>query len=132
MATAVPKAAPIIKCKLCGQSFPFPQLPRHRREKHRAEWLASSAKGGRSRKQEGKVPGAPGEAPAEAPGEVGSKDGKDGKGTKVAATIAEAQFLTIYPKSFTMSSSLVWQAREAAIREWNWPADITPEDFWTH
>lgn len=54
---------------------------------------------------------------------------RDGKGIKVAATLAEAQTVTIYPKSFTMSSSLIWQAREAAIREWNWPADITPEDF---
>ena len=35
-----------------------------------------------------------------------------------AATIAEAQTLAIYPKRFEMSSVLLWQAREAAIREW--------------
>jgi len=40
--------------------------------------------------------------------------------THAAATIAEAQTLAIYPKRFGMSSVLLWQAREAAIREWGW------------
>ncbi len=48
---------------------------------------------------------------------------------KPAASIAEANIVAISPKRFEMSSALLWQAREAAIREWNWPADISPEDF---
>lgn len=49
--------------------------------------------------------------------------------SKVTENIAEAVSIFIAPKTFQMSSVLLWQAREAAIREWNWPADISPEDF---
>ena len=45
------------------------------------------------------------------------------------ANLAQASFLTISPKQFTMTSTLLWQAREAAIREWGWDPNITPEDF---
>lgn len=50
-------------------------------------------------------------------------------GAKSTTALAEAQTLTIYPKRFEMSSVLLWQAREAAIREWGWPPDISAEDF---
>lgn len=49
---------------------------------------------------------------------------------KVAATTPQpGQILRILPREFTMSSTLLWQAREAAIREMGWPPDITLEDF---
>ena len=48
--------------------------------------------------------------------------------TRPTTALAEAQTITIYPKQFTMSSVLLWQAREAAIRELGWP-ELPPEDF---
>lgn len=133
MPKAAPKAAQTVSCKLCKETIPFKQFAQHRWDKHRAEQLKTSEKGREAAarvrhnaKGKGLGTGLNGSA-------AGSGAGSDGsgvsKGIKVAATLAEAQTVTIYPKSFTMSSSLVWQAREAAIRELNWPADITPEDF---
>ena len=64
-----------------------------------------------------------------------SKNGShsDATGTavksKVAEQLGETVSVFITPRAFQMCSTLLWQAREAAIREWNWPADITPEDF---
>lgn len=48
---------------------------------------------------------------------------------KTTEDLGEAVSVIISPKVFQMSSALLWQAREAAIREWGWPADISPEDF---
>jgi hypothetical protein len=50
-------------------------------------------------------------------------------GTERAKNLDDSVSVTIAPKTFTMSPTLIWQAREAAIREWGWPADISPEDF---
>lgn len=38
-------------------------------------------------------------------------------------------YVTIFPKAFTMSSTTIWMAMQAAIRQWGWPADMTPEEF---
>lgn len=50
-------------------------------------------------------------------------------GARPTTNLADAAILTISPQTFTMSPTLIWQAREAAIREWGWPPDISPEDF---
>jgi hypothetical protein len=42
---------------------------------------------------------------------------------------SEAVIVAISPKRFETTSTLLWQGREAAIREWGWPKDITIEDF---
>lgn len=53
-----------------------------------------------------------------------------GSGGAVPTTnLDDASLVTISPKQFTMTSSLLWQAREAAIREWGWDPSISPEDF---
>ena len=59
----------------------------------------------------------------------GSADQRPCAGTERAKDLGDSVSVTITPKTFTMSPTLVWQAREAAIREWGWPADISPEDF---
>ncbi|MBU2009264.1 MAG: hypothetical protein KJ624_05465 [Chloroflexi bacterium] len=109
------------KCKLCGVEVPSRQIPKHRWEVHpkeaRRQLEAARHKANvvlRSRHGETRKPW---------------KGGKAEPRAKVTSDIAEAQTVTIVPKTFTMSSVLLWQAREAAIREWNWPADISLEDF---
>jgi len=42
---------------------------------------------------------------------------------------SEAALVCISPKVFETSSTLLWLAREAAIKHWGWSEDITPEDF---
>lgn len=128
----------MVKCKLCGEIVPRKQFFPHRWAKHQAEQLKTSMKGTeasvRAKSASKSTSGASGstsgvsESTSGVKGAVSGSKG-NGKGVKVATTLAEAQTLTIYPKSFTMSSTLVWQAREAAIRELGWPADITAEDF---
>ena len=46
-----------------------------------------------------------------------------------ASTIQGSVRTTIMPKAFSMSSTLLWQAMNAAINEWGWPADMSPEMF---
>ncbi len=43
--------------------------------------------------------------------------------------LAEANKVTISPRAFSMASSLLWTAMQAAISEWGWPGDMSPEDF---
>ncbi len=43
---------------------------------------------------------------------------------QTAKTFDEAALLTIQPKAFTITSTVVWIAREAAIQKWGWPKDI--------
>ena len=50
-------------------------------------------------------------------------------GAEPNANLAEASTVIVSPKQFTMTSTLLWQARDAAIREWGWDPNITPEDF---
>ncbi|HUV76254.1 MAG TPA: hypothetical protein VMW00_06385 [Dehalococcoidales bacterium] len=57
----------------------------------------------------------------------------DGKKRTTAITqtadLGQAQYVSIAPREFRMNASLIWQAREAAILEWGYPADISPEEF---
>lgn len=46
-----------------------------------------------------------------------------------SAQLGEAVRVTVTPKSFTTSSSMLWQAMQVAINEWGWPADMTPDHF---
>ena len=50
-------------------------------------------------------------------------------GAKFTSNIGEAVSLSITPRAFTMDSSMVWAAMEAAKREWHWPANMTPQEF---
>lgn len=60
----------------------------------------------------------------------GSKAESKGKSvTTKAATLGEATSVLVAPKAFSMNSTLLWQAREAAIREWGWDPDLSAEDF---
>ena len=49
------------------------------------------------------------------------------KGT-TTASLEEASIITIVPKAFTTYSSILWQAKVATEREWNWPL-LSPEDW---
>ena len=40
-----------------------------------------------------------------------------------------AAYLQIQPRTFTMTSTIIWQAQEAAINVWGWPEDMTVEQF---
>ena len=56
--------------------------------------------------------------------------GSHGAGfTPKSSTLQGSVRTTILPKAFSMSSTILWQAMNAAINEWGWPADITPEMF---
>ncbi len=46
-----------------------------------------------------------------------------------AKDLGTASYVVIKPRQFTMGSTLLWQAKEAAINEWGWPKDISDEDF---
>lgn len=46
-----------------------------------------------------------------------------------ASSIDEAVSVVVSPKTFQMSSTLLWQALQAAINEWGWPKEMTPEQF---
>lgn len=56
--------------------------------------------------------------------------GAHGAGFTPRSTTLQGSVRTsILPKAFSMSSTILWQAMNAAINEWGWPADITPEMF---
>lgn len=65
--------------------------------------------------------------------EVEEKLKKQGDGTKPiepsARSIRDAVRIRIIPQILTMNSTLLWLAMEAAINEWEWPQNITPEEF---
>ncbi len=65
----------------------------------------------------------------EGPSSGGSGNQRLSSGAKPTTNLADAAILTVTPQTFTMSPTLIWQAREAAIREWGWDPAITPEDF---
>lgn len=65
---------------------------------------------------DGEVPNP--EKPRAAPA-IGSPKGSLGESVK----------MTIIPKAFTTSSYMIWQAIQAAIEVWGWPADIEPGKF---
>lgn len=81
----------------------------------------------------------PPEAPEVSPPPEASKtppaEKSKGEGTKSpvkkipTTTVQPGQVVKVLPREFTMTSTLLWQAREAAIREWGWPANISLEDF---
>jgi len=68
---------------------------------------------------------AKGNASASSPASSGSTS----SGMKTATGLADAQIVAISPRRFETTSNLLWQARQAAINELDWPADISPEDF---
>ena len=37
--------------------------------------------------------------------------------------------VSVIPTAFTMSSTIIWQAMQAAIDCWGWPVNISPEVF---
>lgn len=47
---------------------------------------------------------------------------------RTATTLERADVVAFIPKRFEMHSILLWQAKEAAEREWNWPK-MEPDDF---
>ena len=100
-----------MKCQLCGKEITNAII--HRWQEHRELMIAAREKATDKRRKQPR-------------GDVSKPSSVSGKS---ASTLDDAVSVTITPKTFTMSSILLWQAREAAIREWNWPADITPEDF---
>jgi hypothetical protein len=102
-------------CRLCGKVVN--NIGRHRAEVHRDELLrilAKSREAKRRKKNRNQGP---------------SIASSSFVGTAPTANIKEANYVTITPTTFTMSSALLWQAREAAINIWHWPADISMEDF---
>lgn len=107
--------ASMATCKLCGTVVAKTEIFDHYREAHpeksQAALDAARAKNPKVR-QKVKVEG---EKPSPAPA--------------AAAPLDSAVSVVISPKSFSMNSVLLWQAREAAIQEWGWDSSLTPEDF---
>ena len=58
------------------------------------------------------------------------KQSKEAK-TTVAVTkeASDANYIVIKPKRVELTSQLFWLGKEAAINFWNWPSDISDEDF---
>ena len=97
-------------CKHCGEEYKG-QFSKHLWEKHRDVAEAQLSK-----------------ARDRSPSHI--KSGKRGNSRgDGAAQLAESTSVMISPKTFQMSSALLWQAREAAIVEWDWDADLSVEDF---
>ena len=65
----------------------------------------------------------------EGPSSGGGGSQRASGGAKPTTNLADAAILTVSPQTFTMSPTLIWQAREAAIREWGWDPNLSPEDF---
>lgn len=114
-----------MRCSLCDKDIPgkIGDLNRHKYAEHREISMANARKGAATRhaKAKGKVatterpPVFEGAAPP--PAQHRTEDPK------------LAQSIYIAPRAFYMSSQLLWQARDAAIKVWNWPANITMDDF---
>jgi len=56
---------------------------------------------------------------------------KKAKDTNISTigTFGESVKVTVVPKAFTTPSTMIWQAMQAAINEWGWPADMEPGHF---
>lgn len=82
--------------------------------------MAAVAKSAENRRKNGSAP--LGEKPTKSASSLSA-------GVKPAQSLEDASIVAIAPRRFEMTSTILWQARAAAIREWHWPADISPEDF---
>ena len=112
-------------CKLCGEPVGWGQYYGHMWKKHPKEAEAqrqiAQAKFMENTRKRREEQGGNGSRPATKPSAALTR--------APAGNIQESISVAITPRRFEMSSTLIWQALAAAIREWNWPKDITPEDF---
>jgi hypothetical protein len=51
---------------------------------------------------------------------------------QVTKNLAEAAWIRVIPREFTISATIFWAAMEATINYWGWPADMSPEDWLTN
>ncbi|MFH1486989.1 MAG: hypothetical protein ABIH46_13030 [Chloroflexota bacterium] len=149
----------IATCRFCGEKLPYKQMMGHRWDKHRDIMLSDSHEAAKIsagkkraaalvRESEKVALGKPQEKIQPVDTDPDPVDIEDNGGQpvvpkrrgrppgKIARTgvvpsdnLADAQIVAISPRRVEMSSTLLWQAREAAIKELRWPADISPEDF---
>lgn len=114
-----PKPKGLSTCSLC--SAQVPNIMAHRWAEHREqmEVIAHFRDEANPRKQKAgnEVPSPSGQPAAMTTGEAQVKG------------LAEAVSVNVVPKPFTMTSSLIWQARIAAIQQFGWNEDITPSQF---
>ena len=136
------------QCSFCDYDAPGRTLFAHQWQEHREQMnqrrLAGMAKRlGRDVSAEGITVTA--EGSASPTGQLPDNNGNGSKplpqaqkkptpvvtptGGKLTGNISEAVSLSIAPRAFTMDSSLVWAAMEAAKREWKWPMNMTPQQF---
>ncbi len=116
------------KCRFCGEEMVATKVFGHEWSVHRVERLEEleKARKVKAEKRAGTEP------PAKSNGHSSPADAPISKATTSpvkTADIGEAVSVMIAPKRFEMESTLLWQAREVAIREWDWPTDISPGDF---
>jgi len=121
-------------CGFCSGEFPSRQLFKHQWNEHPEEMRARSSKtllpGGplaaaSARVARGKNGGngehPPGEEiPEEKPASKPAED-RPARATRQATSLDEAVAVTIVPKTFTISSSMLQVAKAATEREWGWP-----------
>ncbi|MFA5391743.1 MAG: hypothetical protein WC331_10015 [Candidatus Omnitrophota bacterium] len=123
-------ATTIQACRFCGEEMPSNKVFAHEWAAHRVERLAELDN---ARKAKAEKKAAAEGVSAKGNGHPSSSETSTVKESKspmkVTADIGEAVAVTIAPKRFEMESTLLWQAREVAIREWDWPTDISPGDF---
>jgi hypothetical protein len=113
----------VYHCKACGAETD--NILKHRWDEHRSdmEAITAVADSRNPYRQNAKK-----KDPTTIPTTDGGKDGQ--KATSVAvAGLRESTFTEVSPRTFRMNSAMIWQAREAAINEWGWPTDMTPEEF---
>ena len=128
-------------CNVCGQPIEEANLFKHWWEQH-PEWArdnlkkANKARGlndsGVQQRETSDVDGDSnddGNSPN--PTKTSSKPTKTTTQPKVYQTHdpSEAQTYQIVPRAFTMSSTMLWMAKRAAVSEWGWDPELTMEDF---
>lgn len=120
-------------CRFCGDPVEASQMFKHEWSAHRPERLIEleeARKKAHVIKYEGSEASGKKNGHKTSPGSSsGSASSAETKAAVKTADIGEAVSVTIAPKRFEMESTLLWQAMQAAIREWDWPTDITPADF---
>ena len=84
-----------------------------------------------SRYRSGKVNEPDAQAPPqenEPPTDGQDAKGRSSAGVKTTASLEEAAIITISPRRYELSSSLIWLAMKVARREWGWN-ELSPSDW---
>jgi len=111
-------------CSYCNNEYPGGgKMFSHQWRDHRDEKIASIRKANVGRASIAK------EVKIKHKSSPQDGSGAESKTLSKTANLDNAVAVAIAPRRFEMDSALLWQARAAAIKEWDWPNDIEPGDF---